>query len=680
MVALMNSDTDTGSAKGFGPYGIARFCTAIAGIPPATLDENSGRSAKLKATLYAMATLGNWKTGIVECSIDRLARAAGTTRTRTLQADLLPRLADLDLIEKLRASKGGRGQVNRWQLNLDRLRALAASDREAEENPGARDRVTDLDDDENHGARAEETPAQTRETPATAPENPGARATRSGTLRKDQNHPLMTEAASPQVGEAEGDFFSELGKTDPPTWEDAEDKLRERGVSYASKAIDLAKGHGWQPIDLADLTDDEELRGKPQLLYARIRDNAKATKPGPLHRELLAAEWFTERAAQPYRDRANRLDADLDAMAGHLARSLQIDEARQAAAFILTTSETGEPPKLADLLSQAGAWLRDPPAMRKYRIEKAKRDCESRSGSRVSSMTGRHYAKQLIARANAYLLDLTLEWPKRTGPQSPRETRESAGTGSEPTEAQNAADGQHGDDERLDAIKAELQADADRRIERARHLLDLAAATLIEDGLAEREARNTAATLYGLGLRAIDGEAEAETRERVSAFRRDMPTGIYRVRDSIETHRKQTRQRARDQARDDHLASFPPTREELLTGDWATINGLADYATEQETRVLDAGDEWLREWAATQPKPEPTEPAGSTEGSDPTEGQGAPDDAETAPAVDPRAEEKRHLEALRQRIESGEFRPPTRTGRGEGGLETSGIDRAGPAP
>jgi hypothetical protein len=434
-----------------------------------------------------------------------------------------------------------------------------------------------------------------------------------------QNHPHNT-SGSAEEGEEESDFFSKLGKANPPTWEEAEDKLREFGVSQATQAIKLAQGHGWQPIDIADLIEDRELSDKPALLYSRVRDKTKS-KMGPHRKELHWAKWFAENAEQVFRDRAKRLDEDLARMAGQLAGSLPIDEARQAAAHILATSRTGEAPEIVNMLRQAGEWLRMNEGMRESQIEESKRNLYTKAVEHFQGEGIRRntYSASLIEKAEAYLLDLVLGWPERTGPQTPRETRQSTETGVNPIEAQNAGDGQHGDDERLDAIKAKLQAGADRRIERARALLDLAAGTLIEDRLTEREARNTAATLYGLGLEPIDGEAEDATRERVRAFKRDELGKARMITHSIGTHRLKTLERASDQAREDHLADFPPTRDELLTGgSWATIDGLADFASEQEQRVLDTGREWFAEWEAAQPKPEPTEttePAESTEGS-----------------------------------------------------------------
>lgn len=474
-----------------------------------------------------------------------------------------------------------------------------------------------------------------------------------------QHHPHNMSGTAAE-GEAERDFFSELGKPEPITWDRVERGLRDhRQLTQWKHAIQLAKGHGWEPIDIADLIEDKDLVGNPGLLYRRI-DAGTRSKPGPTRKALNARAWFAEHAEQTYRDRANRLDADLDGMAGQLARSLSLDEARRAAAHILATSETGEPPTLAHLLSQAGAWLREAPAMREYRAKDARDKRIRGAAERIGDDGGavlhkaglrRSWWIELIEQAEAHLIDLILEWPERTRPQSPPETRQSAEAGIGSTEAQNAAEGQHGDAGRLNTIKAGLQADADRRIERARHLLDLAAATLIEDGLDEREARKTVATLYGLGLRPIDGEAEDATRERVRNFKRDELDFDRWPQDRIARHRNETRQRVWDQAREDHLADFPPTRGELLSGgSWATIDALADFATKQETRVLDSGQEWFSEWAVTQPKPEPKgSTEGSPNGSDPTKGQGAPDDAETAPAVDPKiAVAAAKLDAIRE--------------------------------
>lgn len=109
-------------------YGAAAILWAIAKMPAAELP--SGCSALVaKAVLTSMVNFADWSTGELSASMQTIADAAGIAQERSVRR-AVRLLEERGLIRCTQRADGGRGRVNRWRFDLDRMVSLIESDTE----------------------------------------------------------------------------------------------------------------------------------------------------------------------------------------------------------------------------------------------------------------------------------------------------------------------------------------------------------------------------------------------------------------------------------------------------------------------------------------------------------------------------------------------------------------------
>lgn len=104
-----------------GHNALALIFETIANLPPDALPAGV-QGGTAKATLFAMAWLCDWRTGVIGRSIQSIADAAGINRKRTV-ADCIKALEGAGIVHRT-VKPNGRGQVARWKIDLDRMYRL----------------------------------------------------------------------------------------------------------------------------------------------------------------------------------------------------------------------------------------------------------------------------------------------------------------------------------------------------------------------------------------------------------------------------------------------------------------------------------------------------------------------------------------------------------------------------